>query len=456
LARAKKASRSPGFACSACGRPHQKWAGRCEDCGEWGTVEEVVAAAPVSPGVKPGERPRRVALVDLDPRDGDADRMSAGIGELDRVLGGGLVPGSLVLLGGEPGIGKSTLLIQLAASLARQDRRVLYVAGEESPQQIRLRAERVGAVVPGLELFPAVELETILEEMAADPPALAIVDSVQTLRSRDSSGVPGSAAQLASVVHPFMNMTKALGISTVLVAHVTKDGDIAGPKLLEHMVDVVLYFDGSRDAELRFLRSVKNRFGPAGELGVFRMEGAGLEEVANPSSLFYSAEDLEQPGSCVAAGVEGTRAYLVEVQALVSPAVHAYPRRVAQGYEQGRLTLLASVLERRLGVDLSREDIFAKVVGGLSLREPAMDLALALAIRSSHRGVTLPAGMCFAGEVGLGGELRAVGHAERRVQEAARLGFERIVLPDATRWKGKAKIEVVRARTLAELEDRFF
>jgi DNA repair protein RadA/Sms len=378
------------------------------------------------------------------------------MGEFDRVLGGGVVVGSLMLIGGEPGIGKSTLLLQFCAALARTGKRVLYVAGEESPQQIRLRADRIGAVAKGLELFPAVDLDLILTELERSPPDLVVIDSVQTLQSRESSGIPGSPAQLAACVHPFMVISKSLGISAMLVAHVNKEGDIAGPKMLEHMVDVVLQFDGTRDQELRFLRSIKNRFGPAGELGVFVMEGSGLQEVHNPSSLFFSEAELDLPGCCVAVGVEGSRAYLVEVQALVTPAVHAYPRRVAQGHEQGRLTLLASVLERRVGVDLAREDIFTKVVGGIRLQEPAMDLALAFAILSSHRNVALPARSCFAGEVGLGGEIRAVGHLDRRIREAQRLGFERIFLPEAGKWKGRSKIEVTRVGSLGKLEDLVF
>lgn len=450
--------KGPRYACGACGREHGKWVGRCEDCGEWGSVTEVPEALdePLAPGVAPGTRARPVRITDLDPDAAGAGRISSGIAEVDRVLGGGIVPGALILLGGEPGVGKSTLLLQLAAALARSGRRVLYVAGEESPQQIRLRAGRLGALSDKLELFPAVRLEVILEELRENPPDLVIVDSVQTLQTRDSAGLPGSPSQLAACVQPFMAVAKSLEIPTVLVAHVTKEGDIAGPKMLEHMVDVVLYFEGSRDQGLRFLRSVKNRFGPSGELGVFTMEGCGLEPVTNPSSLFFSEEELEIPGTCVAAGVEGTRAYLVEVQALVANAVHAYPRRVAQGYEQGRLTLLASVLERRVGADLSREDIFAKVVGGIQLREPAMDLALALAILSSLRNQALPPRSCYAGEVGLGGEIRAVGNLEKRIREAERLGFERIVLPEQGKWKGKARIELVRVGSLQKLEDRLF
>lgn len=431
--------------------------GRCEDCGEWGSVEEVPDEAPArAPGVAPGEVARPVPITEFRGEGDQAGRFSTGMEEFDRVLGGGVVPGALMLIGGEPGIGKSTLLLQFCAGLARTGKRVVYVAGEESPQQIRLRAERIDAVAPGLELFPAVDLDQILAELERAPPDLVVVDSVQTLQTRESSGIPGSPAQLAACVQPFMVVAKSLGISTMLVAHVNKEGDIAGPKMLEHMVDVVLQFDGTRDQELRFLRSIKNRFGPAGELGVFVMESGGLAEVRNPSALFFSEAELELPGCCVAVGVEGSRAYLVEVQALVAPAVHAYPRRVAQGCEQGRLTLLASVLERRVGVDLSREDIFAKVVGGIRLQEPAMDLALALAILSSHRNVALPPRSCFAGEVGLGGELRAVGHLERRIQEAARLGFERIYLPEAGKWKGRAKLEVHRVPSLGKLEDLVF
>lgn len=421
--------KSPGFACTGCGQAYRQWQGQCDECGAWGSIAEVEAGSPPAPGVARGQRAKAIPLTEVGGGASEDPRRATGDPELDRVLGGGVVRGSLILLGGEPGIGKSTLLLSLSGALAKEGGKVLYVCGEESPAQIKLRAERIDAVHEGVALFPELDVGRLVEALHDDPPDLVIVDSVQTLRSAESAGVPGSPSQLAAVTSTLMAAAKSLQVACVVVAHVNKEGDIAGPKFLEHMVDVVLYFEGDRDQGLRFLRSVKNRFGPAGELGIFSMEERGLIPVGNPSALFHSQDAAPAAGSCVAAGVEGSRCYLVEVQALVSPAVHAYPRRLAQGYEQGRLTVLTAVLERRLGVPLSREDVCIKVVGGLSLREPAMDLAAALAILSSRQDQPLPPRTAFAGEVGLGGEVRPVGMVSRRAKEAARLGFEALWVP---------------------------
>ncbi len=456
MKRPKSGGKGVGFACTACDRRHPKWAGRCEGCGSWGTVEEVLPeleGRPLAPGVAPGEEARPIPVTEVE-SGGEGVRLRTGIGEVDRVLGGGLVGGSLVLLGGEPGIGKSTLLLRLAGGLAAQGKRVLYVCGEESPRQIRLRADRIGAVESRVLLFPEIEVERIAAAVRESPPDLLVVDSVQTLHSTEAPGVPGSPAQLAAVASRLLGLVKALSVPCVLVAHVNKEGELAGPKLLEHMVDAVLQFDGDRDQGLRFLRGVKNRFGGTGELGVFSMEEGGLVEVENPSALFHSEAHQDLPGSCVAAGVEGSRCYLVEVQALVAPSALAYPRRTAQGWEPARLAVLASVLERRLGMPLSREDVCVKLVGGIQLREPAMDLSLAVAIASSHRDRPVPPRTAFAGEVGLGGELRSVSFVERRVKEAERLGFARMVLPAGSVPRAKSGIEVLSAGTLAEVVAR--
>lgn len=453
----KGAGKEAAYRCKDCGKASGQWLGRCDGCQGWGTLEEVGPATGGAPGLKAGEAVRAIPLTEVPAGSGEGVRLETGIAELDRVLGGGLVKGALILLGGEPGIGKSTLLLQLSTALARKGRRVLYVAGEESPHQIRLRADRVGAAVAGIEVFPGVEVEAILAELTARPPELVVVDSIQTLRTAASPGLPGSAAQLAACAHPFMALAKSLEIPTVLVAHVNKEGDIAGPKLLEHMVDVVLYFEGDRDQGLRFLRSVKNRFGPAGELGVFRMEEAGLAEVRNPSALFFSEEDLGLAGTAVAVAVEGSRAYLIEVQALVAPASHSYPRRVAQGFDAARLTVLASVLERRLGVPLSRHDVFVKLTGGLQMKEPALDLPLAVAILSSAAGKALPARRAFAAELGLGAELRPIGQVEKRIREAARLGFAEIFVPEgAPAGAGKPAIVASAVRSLTQVVERVF
>lgn len=448
-----KKAKAARFDCQECGRSHQQWMGRCEGCGSWGTLEETKPESEAPSWNQASQGPVSITEIGAGT---EGLRIPTRVPELDRVLGGGLVEGSLVLIGGEPGIGKSTLLTELCGALTRAGKRVLYVAGEESPRQIQLRARRLGALEAGFLIYPEVRVEEIRAQVEKDPPDLLVVDSVQTLRSKDLIGVPGSTAQLASMVQPLLEIAKGQKVPTLLVAHVNKDGDLAGPKLLEHMVDVVLAFEGERDQDLRFLRSFKNRFGPTGELGVFRMGSEGLEAVEDPHTLFLDSERQGLDGAAIAASLEGSRVLLVEVQALVASSTQAYPRRVTQGYEKARLTLLASVMERYLGMDLGREDLFLKLVGGLQIKEPGLDLAAAVALYSSWSKAPVPSKTAFAAEIGLGGELRRVRSLEMRVKEVARLGFDAVVVPKSAKI-GKLKgISVKRFESLQEVLQHVF
>lgn len=422
------------FACQACGFESSKWLGRCPDCGEWNSfVEERREAEPPAAGrgrgiVRPGEptsRPKPFELVD----GAEADRILTGIGEFDRVLGGGLVPGSLVLIGGEPGIGKSTLLLQVAQLLGRTGGAVLYVSGEESERQIKLRGDRLGIQGGGLLLVGETSLERILDHVAELNPATLIVDSVQTVYSSKFASAPGSISQVREVATQLLYLAKGRGVTVFLIGHVTKDGSLAGPKSLEHIVDTVLYFEGDSQQHYRIVRAVKNRFGSVSELGVFEMTGAGLTPIANPSALFLSERQEGSTGSAVVATMEGTRPMLVEVQALVSPTSFGNPRRTAIGFDSYRLSLLLAVLEKRVGLELMTDDVFISVVGGIEIAEPAADLAVAAAIASSFRNRPLPSRTVVFGEIGLGGEVRRVSQAELRIREAASMGFERCLLP---------------------------
>ncbi|MGE4652449.1 MAG: DNA repair protein RadA [Myxococcota bacterium] len=423
------------FACTECGAQQPRWLGRCPECGAWSTLQQESVgggSAEMPPQnllakVDQGA-PKPLSLGEIDPE--QAPRLSTGIPELDRVLGGGLVPGSVLLLAGEPGIGKSTLALQLAAALPG-GARVLYVAGEESPEQIRLRADRL----PTLPVNLVVLAETRVEELA-DPwreldPAVVLVDSVQTLRTARVESAPGSVAQVRESASLLAAAARAQGAALVLVGHVTKEGAIAGPRVLEHLVDVVLQFEGDRGHAFRLLRAHKNRFGSTQEVGVFRMGPSGLEAVGNPSELFLAERSGGAPGSCVVPLLEGSRPMLVEIQALVAPAGYGTARRTAIGVEDGRVALLLAVLERRAGVDLASRDVYVNVVGGVRVSEPAADLALALALASSRLDIPLPDDVVACGEVGLGGEIRRVPRSDLRVAEALRLGFRRVLLPEA-------------------------
>ncbi len=423
------------FTCGECGRREAKWLGHCPDCGAWDSfVEEMVAAAPKGRGrgVKSGggagggtAGPVRLSEVVSSA----VERFSSGIGELDRVLGGGIVPGSLVLVGGEPGIGKSTLLLQVLDNVAA-DRPALLVCGEESAAQVKMRAERICRGAGNIDVLAETELELVLETVAAARPALVVVDSVQTLYSDSFTSAPGSVSQVREAAGRFLRLAKDTGAAVFLVGHVTKEGAIAGPRVLEHMVDTVLQFEGDRYRFYRTLRAAKNRFGSTNELGIFEMTGSGLKTVPDPSALFLS-EAAPAPGSAVHVAVEGTRCFLVEVQALVNQSELAMPRRVAVGFDRNRLAMLVAVLGRHAGLKLSTSDIFVTIAGGIRIDEPAADLAVALAVASAQRDQPLPAGAAVFGEISLTGGLRSCSQSERRVAEAGRAGFDRIVVPAA-------------------------
>lgn len=433
----------PVHRCSACGAAHPTWVGRCQGCGAWGTVEEAaVAARPAGPPRPEAAVPRPVA--EVDPAEHVARR--TGVGELDRVLGGGLVPGSVTLLGGEPGTGKSTLLTQVAAAAGG---RVLYVAAEESRQQVRLRAERLGALAPELWLVAETCLDHVVAHVDELRPELLVVDSIQAVEDPAVASAPGSVAQVRACAHRLVREAKERGLAVVVVGHVTKDGALAGPRVLEHVVDTVLTFEGDRHHALRLLRAVKHRFGPTGELGLFELGDAGLVGVPEAAALFLADRRPGLPGSAVVAAMEGTRPLLVEVQALVSGRDIPQPRRSAQGVDPGRLAVVLAVLEERLRLSVRGSDVFVVAAGGVRVAEPAVDLGIALAIASSLLDAPLPPDLVVLGEVGLGGELRQVVSTPRRLAEAARLGFRRALVP-ASAPDGPPGIEVVRVGSLLE------
>jgi DNA repair protein RadA/Sms len=439
-------------ACQACGAQHSRWHGRCPDCGAWDSlVEESFVSARATAAVggrgegiaglaalAPGDgKPRRLAEID-----GDASpRIVTGEQELDRVLGGGFVPGSVVLLGGDPGIGKSTLALQLAGRLAAGGRSVLYVSGEESAEQIKLRAERLEGLGGGLQILTTTRVEALAGPIAELAPSVVVVDSIQTIATDAIESAAGSVAQVRESAAQLAATAKRLGAVLLLIGHVTKDGQLAGPRVLEHLVDVVLTFEGDRAHAFRLLRAVKNRFGSTQELGVFRMAHQGLEAVANPSELFLEERSTRAPGSCVVPLLEGSRPMLVELQALVAPAPYGTPRRTTLGLEDARVALLLAVLDRRSPVDLLSQDVYAKAAGGVRVAEPAADLAIALAIASSRLELALPPDTAAMGEIGLGGELRRVSRVDARVAEAARLGFRRVLVPAvcAREWRERAR-----------------
>jgi DNA repair protein RadA/Sms len=450
------------FVCQECGAQAPKWLGRCEECGAWNSfVEERPAPASAGAGAAAGRymaagagSAQLYADVALERH----PRLSTGIDEFDRVLGGGVVPGSLVLLGGEPGIGKSTLLLQAAAGMAQTIGPVLYSSGEESQHQIKARGERLGVGAAPLYLLAETCLERILEEMARIRPALVIVDSVQTVFSLKLQSAPGSIGQVREAATQLLFAAKGQNVPVFLVGHVTKDGSLAGPKALEHVVDTVLYFEGERHHSHRVVRAVKNRFGAVSELGVFEMTSAGLRPVPNPSRLFLAERPANAPGSAVLCAMEGSRPILVEVQALVSTSSYGNARRMANGIDQQRLSLLLAVLEKRAGLNLAGDDVFVNIAGGMTIDEPASDLVVLAAIASSVRSRVIPPATAMFGEVGLAGEVRGISQAPIRIREAAQMGFTRCVLPSANidpaeRGAPGAPCELVGVRTLAEALD---
>jgi DNA repair protein RadA/Sms len=445
----------PVYVCQSCGSQSQKWLGRCPDCNEWNTfVEEVTSPAVERRGAVPalgGGHSRLYENVDTVV----AERMSTGISEFDRVLGGGVVPGSLVLLGGEPGIGKSTLLLQAAANVATRVGSVLYCSGEESEHQIKLRGERLGIGRAPLYLLAETCIERLIEELDRVKPALLVVDSIQTVFSLKMQSAPGSVGQVRQAATDLLFTAKGRNLPTILVGHVTKDGSLAGPKVLEHVVDTVLYFEGEQHHAHRVVRAVKNRFGAAGELGVFEMTGAGLRPVPNPSQLFLAERPTNKPGSSVLCTIEGSRPILVEVQALVSASTYGNARRTASGLDQNRLSLLLAVLDKRVGLHLSGEDVFVNVAGGMEVTEPAADLAVVAAVASSVRNRPVAPDVVVFGEVGLAGEVRSTSQAGLRVREAVQLGFTRCVMPEGNLAPGDIpkELAITGVRSVSEALD---
>ena len=441
------------FVCQECGASFPKWAGRCEACNAWNSlVEEQVAEGP--PKSLGGRKGKAIQFVGLDGVSERPPRRVTGIGEFDRVCGGGLVPGSALLIGGDPGIGKSTLLLQATAALAKKGIRCAYISGEEAIDQIRLRADRLGLASAHVDLASATSVRDIAAALDdAQAPAVAVIDSIQTMYVDNLESAPGTVAQVRTSAQELIRLAKRRGFCVLLVGHVTKEGQIAGPRVLEHMVDTVLYFEGDRGHQFRILRAVKNRFGPTDEIGVFEMTDGGLSEVANPSALFLGDRDGGVSGSCVFAGMEGTRPMLMEIQALFSPTSYGTPRRAVVGWDSGRLAMVMAVLEARCGLALNHADVYLNVAGGLRVGEPAADLAVSAALVSAAVGLPVPPETVIFGEIGLSGEVRAVSQPDARLKEAAKLGFTRAIVPARRGGKAVAQtgIEVKEIQRLAEL-----
>ena len=433
------ARRETSFICQNCGAAYGRWQGKCDACGEWNTIAEESSALQV-----PGRTPRKGRLFALEPLAGaaqDAPRLASGLVEFDRVTGGGFVRGSVLLLGGDPGIGKSTLLIQVAAALARGGHRAVYISGEEAVAQVRLRAERLGLARTQVELAAETSVEDIVATLGERAtPRLVIVDSIQTMWTDLVEAAPGTVTQVRASAQALIRFAKRSGAAVILVGHVTKDGQIAGPRVVEHMVDAVLSFEGEGSHQFRILRAVKNRFGPTDEIGVFEMTGGGLREIANPSELFLSERDLGSPGTAVFAGIEGSRPLLVEIQALVAPTSLGTPRRAVNGWDQNRLAMILAVLESHCGVRLSSHDVYLNVAGGLRIQEPAADLAAAAALVSSLADAPLSPDAVYFGEISLSGAIRPVAQAAARLKEAQKLGFARAILPEAARAEATGEL----------------
>lgn len=443
------------FECMACGYESPKWMGKCPNCGAWNQLEEKIVHKEAAPGrgtlgkTPADDRPRAMKLTTV--KNSDTPRTTTRSGEFDRVLGGGIVNGSLILIGGDPGIGKSTILLQTALILA-ENHKVLYVSGEESLEQIKMRADRITEKPSDLTVFCETNLLYIHEEIKRSKPDFLIIDSIQTVFHPDVTSAPGSVAQVRESTQSIMNIAKGNNIATFIVGHVTKDGQIAGPRLLEHMVDTVLYFEGDQHHSYRILRAVKNRFGSTNEMGIFEMKAKGLEEVLNPSEIFLEERSKNAPGSAIVATMEGTRAMLVEVQSLVTPTHFHNPRRMATGVDTNRLSLLMAVLEKSEGMLMQQHDAYIKVAGGVKLDEPAVDLSVIISIASSFQNIAVRGEDCFIGEVGLTGEIRRVTKIEQRLQEAAKLGFKRAIVP-ASNLSGvdvPAGIEAIGVKTLRQ------
>ena len=444
----------PQFTCTACGATHRKWAGRCDACGGWNCIIEEV---PISAG--PGPRTtkgRQIALSTLADSEAPPPRRTSGIAELDRVLGGGLVAASAILVGGDPGIGKSTLLLQAVAAFANSGLNCMYISGEEAAAQVRLRASRLGLSHAPVQLGAETNLRDILTTVDSERPDLVVIDSIQTMWLDSVDSAPGSVSQVRAAAHELVSFAKRRGVSVIIVDHVTKEGQIAGPRVVEHMVDTVLYFEGERGHQFRILRAVKNRFGPADEIGVFEMTGMGLAEVANPSALFLSERGTPAPGSVVFAGIEGTRPMLTEIQALVAPSPLGTPRRTVVGLDSARLSTILAVLEARCGIPFAGMDVFLNVAGGMRVHEPAADLAVACALLSAREDIALPADTVVFGEISLSGALRPVSQTENRLKEAQKLGFCAAIAPTLAKPLGVDEMRLRQMPDLAEVVGQIF
>jgi DNA repair protein RadA/Sms len=442
------AARAPNFVCQSCGAAYARWSGRCDACGSWNTLVEEGAATPTRSS-------RKGRLFVIEPLKGqtlEAPRLASGVAEFDRVTGGGLVHGSVLLLGGDPGIGKSTLLIEVAAAFARHGHRAVYISGEEAVAQVRLRADRLGLSDAAVELAAETSVEDIVATLSqARPPQLLVIDSIQTMWTQSVESAPGTVTQVRGSAGELIRFAKRTGAAVILVGHVTKDGQIAGPRVVEHMVDAVLSFESEGSHQFRILRAIKNRFGPTDEIGVFEMTGAGLHEVDNPSELFLSERELGSAGTAVFAGIEGTRPLLVEIQALVAPTSLGTPRRAVVGWDPSRLSMILAVLEAHCGVRLSGHDVYLNVAGGLRIQEPAADVAAAAALVSSLAHAPLPADAVYFGEVSLSGAVRPVAQTSARLKEAQKLGFARAIVPEAARNEAPEGFALATIGTLADL-----
>ncbi|ASM72628.1 MULTISPECIES: DNA repair protein RadA [Roseobacteraceae] len=449
-------AKTPSFTCTACGATHTKWSGRCDACGDWNTIVEDAGLSAGGKKSLGANRGSAIQLTDLQTEESPPPRTHSGIDELDRVLGGGLVPASALLVGGDPGIGKSTLLLQAAAEFARAGVKTIYVSGEEATAQVRMRAKRLGLSDAPVQLAAETNLRNILTTLEAEKPGLAIIDSIQTMWSDTVDSAPGSVSQVRSAAHELTTFAKRKGVSVILVGHVTKDGQIAGPRVVEHMVDTVLYFEGERGHQFRILRAVKNRFGPADEIGVFEMTGRGLEQVTNPSALFLSERGKPSAGSVVFAGIEGTRPVLVELQALVAPSPHSQPRRTVVGWDGGRLAMILAVLEARCGIPFAGLDVYLNVAGGMKISEPAADLAVAAALLSAREDAALPEGAVVFGEISLSGALRPAPQTENRLKEAQKLGFTTALAPSGGKAIETSGIKVQQMHDLTSFVGEVF
>jgi DNA repair protein RadA/Sms len=446
------------YCCQACGYQSPKWMGKCPDCGQWDTmVEQSAPSGPAAAARRALSDRQKPVLIDEVPSEGE-ERTCTGVDEFDRVLGGGIIEGSLVLIGGDPGIGKSTLLLQVLQHLARSGRQVLYVSGEESTRQIKMRSRRLAPDAPGMYVVSEIDVDSVIDMAQEHKPDALVVDSIQTMFSKDAASAPGSVTQVREATMKLMVMAKQTGIPVFLIGHVTKEGAIAGPRIMEHMVDTVLYFEGDQNHVFRILRAVKNRFGSTNEIGVFEMKETGLEQVPNPSEVFLSERAKNAPGSVVTACMEGTRPILVELQALISLSGYGTARRTVLGLDHNRVSLLLAVMEKKLGLNVAGQDVFMNVAGGVKVSEPAVDLGIIAAVASGFLDKPVAEGMLLLGEVGLTGEVRGISHLQSRIAEVQKMGFSRCIVPKNSlkQVTGVSGIELTGIRRLAEVMDILF